>query len=545
MERITAQFLDIIEHIGVIMLLVDPDSGTIVDSNLAAAAFYGYPRAQLIGMPMSRINASPPEILTKEMQRALSRECNIFNFSHRLVSGQMREVEVHSHPIDLQGKRLLFSIVHDITEHKRNYEALQLQSSITANAAEGILLIKAEDGVIVYTNHRFDEMFGYAPGELVGQHVSVVNAPSSISPKETAQRIFGALQTEGVWRGEIYNRRKDGRAFWSYAHLSAFHSPDLGTLWVSYQSDITARKQAERRLRDQANLLELAHDGIIVRNLDSCITYWNRGAEELYGWPRAEALGKVTHELLQTGFPAPLADIKAELERSGRWEGELTHSRKDGSQIIVASRWQMQADDGMPGIVMEINNDITERKRLEHELERQAHTDYLTGATNRRHFMEIAELELARAVRYGNLLTILMLDIDYFKQVNDTYGHRMGDAVLVQLTEICRQILRKVDIFARYGGEEFVILLPQTGMAAAMKTAERLRVAVESARIPMERGLPLHFTVSVGVASLERKDDNLDVLLSQADRALYAAKHAGRNTIRSSLQPQAGNTPPL
>jgi two-component system, LuxR family, sensor kinase FixL len=137
------------------------------------------------------------------------------------------------------------------------------------------------------------------------------------------------------------------------------------------------RKVAEQidELRKQASLLNLTHDSIFVRNTNDAITYWNRGAEELYGWKAEEALGKVTHQLMQTEFPAPLEEIQAELLRTGRWEGELVHTKIDGTQVVVASRWALQRDDsGKPVGVLETNNDISERKRAEDAL-RQAEAD--------------------------------------------------------------------------------------------------------------------------------------------------------------------------
>ena len=124
-------------------------------------------------------------------------------------------------------------------------------------------------------------------------------------------------------------------------------------------------------LREQADLLETTHDAIFVRDMNDIITFWNRGAEELYGWPREEAVGKVTHELLQTVFPAPLQDIKAALIRDNRWEGELIHTKRDGSEVVVASRWSMQRNRaGRPLAILETNNDVTERKRAENALRR-------------------------------------------------------------------------------------------------------------------------------------------------------------------------------
>jgi PAS domain S-box-containing protein len=129
------------------------------------------------------------------------------------------------------------------------------------------------------------------------------------------------------------------------------------------------RAQAEGALRERARLLDLTHDTVFVRDMSDVITYWNRGAGELYGWTREEAVGQVTHQLTQTIFPAPLEEINAELLRTGRWEGELTHTRRDGTQVVVASRWSLQRNEqGLPAAILETNNDITERKRAEEEL---------------------------------------------------------------------------------------------------------------------------------------------------------------------------------
>jgi diguanylate cyclase (GGDEF)-like protein len=178
-----------------------------------------------------------------------------------------------------------------------------------------------------------------------------------------------------------------------------------------------------------------------------------------------------------------------------------------------------------------IHTDITAQKVVEFELVRQAHTDHLTGFNNRGFFMQQAERELQRAIRYGSALSIFMMDVDHFKKINDTYGHKIGDLVLQKLAEVCLNTLRMVDIIGRIGGEEFAILLPETPEQEAIRVAERLRQAISNAKIPLGYGLPLSITVSIGVTSLTSKDDNIDVLLSVADKALYEAKNAGRNCI--------------
>ncbi len=129
------------------------------------------------------------------------------------------------------------------------------------------------------------------------------------------------------------------------------------------------REEAEQVLREQARLLDLTHDTVFVRDMGDAITYWNRGAEELYGWERAEVCGKISHQVLETTFPATLDQVKAELLRTGRWEGELVNQRRDGTPIVVASRWSLQRDkQGRPAAILETSNDISERKRAEAEL---------------------------------------------------------------------------------------------------------------------------------------------------------------------------------
>lgn len=178
-----------------------------------------------------------------------------------------------------------------------------------------------------------------------------------------------------------------------------------------------------------------------------------------------------------------------------------------------------------------IHTNVHQRKMMELELQQKANIDYLTEVNNRGHFMELGERELSRALRYEKPLGILMLDIDFFKKINDNYGHKLGDAVLKKLADICKKTLREVDIIGRIGGEEFAILLPETDQSKALEVAERLRIAIAEASIPMKDGLPVKFTVSVGVASVASAEDNVDVLLNRADQALYDAKETGRNKV--------------
>ena len=186
---------------------------------------------------------------------------------------------------------------------------------------------------------------------------------------------------------------------------------------------------------------------------------------------------------------------------------------------------------GDSGHVLISHENITSRKRAERELELMATTDSLTGLANRRQFMVQAENERARTVRYGGQLSVLALDLDYFKTVNDSFGHQAGDLVLQQVARVCRESLREIDLVGRIGGEEFSVLLPQTSSQQAMNTAQRIRHTLANTQVTLEDSQTIRFTVSVGVATMGHDVVDLDTLLDHADQALYAAKRAGRNRV--------------
>jgi diguanylate cyclase (GGDEF)-like protein len=175
------------------------------------------------------------------------------------------------------------------------------------------------------------------------------------------------------------------------------------------------------------------------------------------------------------------------------------------------------------------------------ELEKLVTTDALTDLPNRRSFFSRLQSEFTRSARYGRPLSLVMLDLDHFKDVNDTHGHMVGDAVLRHLSAIMRGCVREADMIARYGGEEFVILLPETERDGAAYIAERVRCEVDDAPYKLETGEIVHVTVSLGVACIAAGEEipDIDKLLQNADEALYKAKNSGRNCIAFATANQA------
>lgn len=204
-------------------------------------------------------------------------------------------------------------------------------------------------------------------------------------------------------------------------------------------------------------------------------------------------------------------------------DGNIRHMESDGRAIRSA--------DGTVSKVVVVSRDITELKHLEAELREMAATDFLTGLANRRHFLSRLEQELARIHRAeGHRASVLMLDSDHFKRINDTFGHATGDNVLRYLAVLMQNELRKIDTAGRVGGEEFAVILPGAGLPAAEIFAERLRKKIaETPMVHEDRVIPL--TVSIGVTAMKASDVSVDDALFRADRALYRAKESGRNKI--------------
>lgn len=184
---------------------------------------------------------------------------------------------------------------------------------------------------------------------------------------------------------------------------------------------------------------------------------------------------------------------------------------------------------GEPAMLVSVN-DISERKKLEAELFHQANTDSLTGLSNRRFFMIQAEQEIRRARRFNRALSIIMMDLDHFKHINDTYGHAAGDSALETIVRASLESLRESDVMGRLGGEEFAILLPETESHAAIKVAGRLLSHIAEMPIPTAKGV-IHCTTSLGLAQLTAKDNSIDDLLCRADEALFRSKEQGRNRV--------------
>ncbi len=294
------------------------------------------------------------------------------------------------------------------------------------------------------------------------------------------------------------------------------------------------RMNIELRNRLLIKALEAAGNGIVITDKNAVIEWANPAFTRLTGYSMEEAVGRKPRELLGTHYQDKhfYNRMWTTLLSGKSWRGNLINRRKNGSlyhEELCISPVTNQA--GEITHYVGIKEDITERKALEEKLNYLANTDPLTGLFNRRTFMQHFHNEMERVIRTKRYSTaLLMLDLDYFKSINDNYGHATGDEVLQQFSAVLRKNLRAIDIPARFGGEEFVILLPDSNQSEALIIAERLRQQVQE--MPIIHGKnTVSVTVSIGVTILSAQDENNEKALHRADCALYQAKSSGRNTV--------------
>src|SRR5437660_2846118 len=255
----------------------------------------------------------------------------------------------------------------DVSERALARRAGDLLAAIV-DSSDDAIISKTLDGVITSWNKSAERMFGYTREEAVGQHITLI-IPEDRRDEE-AKIVERLRRGERVDQFETVRLRKDGTLLELSLTISPVKDAAGRVIGASKVArGITEQKQIEKALAERARLLDLSSDAIFVRDAADRVTYWNRSASELYGYSREEAVGRVSHELLRTEFPEPLERITEQLHQDNRWTGELIHRHKDGSRIVVASRWTLDRDDGgNRKRVLETNNDITQQKQSEEAL---------------------------------------------------------------------------------------------------------------------------------------------------------------------------------
>ncbi|TIH15677.1 diguanylate cyclase [Marinifilum sp. JC120] len=415
-----------------------------------------------------------------------------------------------------------------------------------ADAAGEFIWETGPDGSFVFVTGRAEDVLGYSAEELIGR--SPFDFVDEESSWDVRKEFLDAAQFGHNFRGLVFKFvNRDGRKIWlEFNGVPVFDTEGTVTGFRGATSDISAQKKAVQDLQDREDMLQSisdsVQDALVLMDEKGLVHFWNPAAEKIFGFRTDEMLG----ESLQCCF---FAEDNISSDASGEDDnyidgllssyGSFTvNVRRKGGEVFPAEVLLSPLRKDEQWWVVGTFRDVTERKEAEDKLRKLATTDSLTGLSNRRFFMESAEDALERTRRYGRELSLLMIDIDYFKTVNDMHGHDAGDDVLKALSGTGLKILRNIDVFGRIGGEEFSVLLPDTGLEGATLVAERLRSEIESTAMNTRSGV-LNITVSIGVATFNKDTNTLEHLLKAADIGLYAAKEAGRNQVKVQLSPES------
>lgn len=425
----------------------------------------------------------------------------------------------------------------------------------------GVFILKKDFSVVFWNNIlegwtkiSRDEIvggniFSYFPNlnqdKYVHRIADVFNgAPSTIFSSLLHKHVIPIERKNGIYRTQHTTvtpiPAKDGHV---YALFSIEDVTDLSdriqgvkNMRDQIQKEIEARKKAEKQLLLAASVFDISSEGIFIVAADSVIQSVNKAFSEITGYSSSEAVGNKP-SILKSGFHGTefYKQMWADLIKHEKWEGVIRNKRKN-SEIYPQETSILAIKDDQCSITHYacVFRDITEREQHEEKLSKLSRTDGLTGIYNRRTFDESLSKEWSRGQREGLCLSLIMLDIDFFKPYNDFYGHQQGDACLRKVANTLTQTARRAnDVVARYGGEEFGIILPATSEDNAVIVAERIRKNVESLKVPHERSKSGDIvTISIGLAALIPSRDKPDAILVEwADKALYKAKQAGRNKV--------------
>jgi len=428
-------------------------------------------------------------------------------------------------------------IAVDLDELKRAEASLELRAAALQAAANGIVITDSQ-GAILWANHAFSELTGYSCDEAVGLNPRVLK--SGQHNQAFYAEMWQTITSGQIWRGELINRRKDGSLYAEEMTITPVRSHEGEiTNFIAIKQDVSERKRAESALREAEakyrSMFEDAAVGIYQCAPDGSTLRVNLALARLHGYDSPEEMLAAHPNIdgqLVNRQPGLVEEIMRTNDEVGPVTVELEVYCKSGAKkwISVTSR-AVRNSAGQVQVYEGVVQDITDRKRAEEEVQFLAFYDSLTRLPNRSLFLDRAGIALASARRSRGKIALLFLDLDRFKNINDSLGHKIGDLLLREVAERLKSCVREEDTVARVGGDEYLVLLnPVSTGTAAMAVADRVRSSLCQGFVI--QGHALSISCSVGISIYPDHATDTEALIKNADIAMYCAKERGRNVVR-------------
>ncbi|MFT5760531.1 MAG: diguanylate cyclase (GGDEF)-like protein/PAS domain S-box-containing protein [Alteromonadaceae bacterium] len=571
-----------------VMLLIDPSTGKIVKANSAACQFYGFSKSKLESLSIQDINLFSKDQIASEIALAKYEKRKHFIFRHKISNGDVKTVAVYSVPVVFNNENLQFSIIQDITaerEFKRelwhyqsNLERIveqqvnqldeskiqriqilvfsvlflatlvivliyllkrkklveEQQTVLSQIVEQSSVSIETTDvnGVITYANQHFIDGTGFELSEVVGKKPSILK--SGYHNVALYDDLWATITAGKHWVGEFYNKRKNGETFWERANIYPLrNTKNEISSYVAIKEDITQLKEGEKKLRLASTVFQTATEAVMINDANNLIVAVNDAFTLITGYSEAEVLGE-NPILLSSGHHDVnfYKEMNTELTSKGKWQGEICNRRKNGE---VYYEWlsitALKNKAGELESYVSLFSDITKRKQAEDKIYHQANYDYLTGLANRNLFIDRFEQSIAVAKREDKSVALLFIDLDGFKNVNDTFGHSKGDLLLKYAAQRIESVVRTSDSVARLSGDEFAVMLcGDNDVYSNEKVAAKVLAELAAPFQLVEK--EAHISASIGIAIFPDDGHFSEDLLANADSAMYKAKEKGKNNVQ-------------
>lgn len=400
---------------------------------------------------------------------------------------------------------------------------LQSLSSIVITDAD----LDSGGPFVVFCNDAFCKMTGYPRHELIGKNLRLLQGPST--DPQVIDRLRQSLPEGRYFHGRAINYRKDGQPYFVEWNISAIKN-DAGRIcnYVSVQLNISPQIEAEMQRDVLAMALEKTKDCVMVTDESDRIVFVNKGFERLTGYRRDDVVGQPPFFVTTGEHALPMAEMASRSIKPVKVavpDRYLTIERRDGSlAYVIADVSNLELEQGLAVRKVCIGKDVTVQVERRKKLETLAQTDPLTGLFNRLCSDEILREAITQSRQDTMPLSVIMCDIDHFKQVNDTFGHAVGDVALKTVASVLSASVRAGDPVFRWGGEEFLIVLSDCALDEARRLADRIRIKVSE----LHHDIAGKLTLSLGVAQWDQAE-SINALIERTDQALYRAKNSGRN----------------